>query len=95
VVFEQFHEKPGTAVVPGRSKTKSRYSQKVSIMNGVNHSARPVSADVARSPSLFLQVIGGLLIVGAMFTIAAGFSNWASEQPVQASQESFDGFFPF
>jgi hypothetical protein len=63
-------------------------------MNDSNHLNHPAAGGVARSPSLFRQIIAGLLIVAAMFAAAAAISDRVNEQPVRESQESVDVFFP-
>ena len=44
---------------------------------------------------MFRQIIAGLLIVAAMFAVAAATLPGVTEQPIQESQEYYDVYFPF
>ena len=46
------------------------------------------------NPAVFRQILAGLLIVAAMFVVAAATSHGAGEQPVQENQEFGNAFFP-
>ena len=61
-------------------------------MNDVSHLSCLTTVDVGRGPSIFRQIIVGLVIVAAVFAAGATMPNWATEQPVQESEVVCDAF---
>jgi hypothetical protein len=64
-------------------------------MNDVSHLNRLTTVDVERGPSIFCQIIVGLVIVAAVLAAGTAMPNWATEQPIQESGAFCDAFSLF